>query len=168
DLFRRLEIYDAWALSCSADSLPGLLRVAPDGVRVAVWVRGVRASRSLRPLNAYEPVIYFGGRAVAAKSRVDTLAHGYHPSLLAGGLIGAKPAAFCYWMFDLLGAHAGDTFVDLFPGSGAVMRAWRLFSSPHEESKRLSTYGEAAEPFRVSSAADVCGQSRETDDCGEL
>ncbi|MDY0292632.1 MAG: hypothetical protein RBR02_09905, partial [Desulfuromonadaceae bacterium] len=42
DLFRRLEIYDAWALSCSADSLPGLLRVAPDGVRVAVWVRGVR------------------------------------------------------------------------------------------------------------------------------
>ncbi len=167
-LFDRLVGYDGWALSCSADSLPGLLRIAPDGVRVGVWVRGARRTRSLRPSNAYEPVIYCGGRAVAASSRTDVLAHGYHPSLLADGLIGAKPLAFAYWLFELLGMQSGDSFDDLFPGSGSVSLAWRLYSSPHEGAKRLSTYGEIAEPFRVSSAIDVCGKARETNDCGEL
>jgi hypothetical protein len=42
-------------------------------------------------------------------------------------VIGAKPAAFCYWMFDLLGLLPGDDLVDLFPGTGGVTRAFRLF-----------------------------------------
>jgi hypothetical protein len=43
-------------------------------------------------------------------------------------VIGAKPAAFCGWLFDLLGAQPIDTFDDLFPGSGGVSRAWAEFS----------------------------------------
>ena len=41
---------------------------------------------------------------------------------------GAKPAVFCRWMFDLLGAQAQDDLVDLFPGSGGVARAWGHFT----------------------------------------
>lgn len=42
-------------------------------------------------------------------------------------VVGAKPAVFCRWVFDLLGAQAGDEFVDVFPGSGGVGRAWRTY-----------------------------------------
>ncbi|WP_291413320.1 hypothetical protein, partial [Actinophytocola sp.] len=31
----------------------------------------------------------------------------------------------------LLGATPGDTLDDLFPGSGAVTRAWHTFTQPH-------------------------------------
>jgi hypothetical protein len=41
-----------------------------------------------------------------------------------GRVIGAKPAEFAYWLFDLLGARPGDTMIDLFPGSGTIGRAW--------------------------------------------
>ena len=40
------------------------------------------------------------------------------------GVSGAKPDAFCLWLFDLLGMGPDDEFHDLFPGSGAVTRAW--------------------------------------------
>ncbi len=64
----------------------------------------------------------------AAGRRTDSLiypgrARGTDPARL----IGAKPAAFCRWIFDLLGAQPGDELVDLFPGSGGVSRAWAAF-----------------------------------------
>ena len=43
-------------------------------------------------------------------------------------VIGAKPAIFARWIFDLLGALPGDEFVDVFPGSGGIARAWELFA----------------------------------------
>lgn len=46
-----------------------------------------------------------------------------------GRVTGAKPAIFCRWVFDLLGAQAGDQFVDLYPGSGGVARAWAAFTA---------------------------------------
>ncbi|WP_170285519.1 hypothetical protein [Microbacterium rhizomatis] len=42
-------------------------------------------------------------------------------------MIGAKPAEFCRWVFDLLGAEPQDEFSDLFAGSGGVARAWEIF-----------------------------------------
>ena len=53
-----------------------------------------------------------------------------HPlATLPGPVIGAKPAAVCRWIFDLLGAASGDTLDDLFPGSGAVTRAWAAYTT---------------------------------------
>ena len=43
-------------------------------------------------------------------------------------MIGAKPAAVCRWIFELLGAGPADTLDDLYPGSGAVSRAWAAFT----------------------------------------
>ncbi|WNV83249.1 hypothetical protein [Umezawaea sp. Da 62-37] len=44
-------------------------------------------------------------------------------------VIGTKPAAFCRWIFDLLGAAPGDDLDDLFPGSGVITRAWTAFAA---------------------------------------
>jgi len=38
--------------------------------------------------------------------------------------MGAKPPRFCSWVFRVLGLEHTDELVDLFPGSGAVGRAW--------------------------------------------
>jgi hypothetical protein len=40
-----------------------------------------------------------------------------------------KPAAFCEWVFRLLGAERQDSLTDFFPGSGAIARAWELYTS---------------------------------------
>ena len=125
-----LAAYDGWALSTSAEALPAVLALCPPGVRVAAWHRGVRPTRSRWPLHAWEPVLYHGGRQlVTGARRADSLVCGVGPlDTLPGRVIGTKPAAVCRWIFTLLGAAPGDTLNDLFPGSGAVGRAWAAYT----------------------------------------
>lgn len=123
--------WDGWALSTSADALPAVLRLCPDTVRVASWHRGERPTRSYGPLNAWEPVIYSGGRPITDPDledrRVDALAYTSRARTTdPDRVIGAKPAAFAFWMFRLLGARIGDTLDDLYPGSGGIARAWAI------------------------------------------
>lgn len=125
---------DGWALSTSVDALVPVLRLCPPAARVAVWVRGERPAAAWTPLHAWEPVIYTGGRAklsAGAARRVDVLFGSPGPGRLADPrrVVGAKPAAFCRWLFELLGAAPGDELVDLYPGSGGVARAWEVFGS---------------------------------------
>ena len=183
ELISRLtSTYDGWVLSTSADALPSLLPLCPLGTRVAAWHRGERPNKMARgPQNAWEPVLFTGGRLrVAAAGQDDTsrpaavesdaslrssttaadvrdAATGRHlvgatgsgdPRDMSGVLprridsliyrpgnrttdparvVGAKPAVFVRWIFDLLGALPGDEFVDIFPGSGGVARAWRIY-----------------------------------------
>ena len=88
-LIARLTAYDGWALSTSAAALPAVLVLCPPGVRVAAWHRGARVTRSRYPLNAWEPVIYHGGRQLppepsstsatdATSQRLDSLVHTPH------------------------------------------------------------------------------------------
>lgn len=131
-LIGRLSGYDGWALSTSAAALPAVLALCPPGVRVAAWHRGPRAARSWQPLPAWEPVIYVPGRPVDPDfgPRADSLVHGVSAmTTLPGRVIGAKPAVVCAWIFGLLGAAPGDTLDDLFPGSGAVSRAWAAWTA---------------------------------------
>lgn len=134
--------FDGWALSTSASALPRILPLCPSGTRVAAWHRAERPTRSWGPLNAWEPVIYWGGRPLISAAaghdaslgtggtrRVDSLV--YRPGVRTtdpARVIGAKPAVFIRWVFDLLGALPGDEFVDLFPGSGGVDRAWSTYT----------------------------------------
>lgn len=136
---------DGWALSTSAAALPEVLRLCPPEARVAAWFRGERPTRSYRPLVSWEPVIYVGGRAYlsdVSERRLDALVHVSRARTTdARRVVGAKPAAFCYWLFMLLGTRPGDELCDLFPGSGGVARAWRDFSGsavvadPHDASR---------------------------------
>ena len=129
-LIGHLAAYDGWALSTSAAALPAVLAMYPPEVRVAAWHKGERVTRSRFPLSGWEPVFYCGGRQLPGQRRADSIAYGVTPvSTRPGHVIGAKPAAVCRWIFTLLGAGPGDTLDDLYPGSGAVSRAWAAYTS---------------------------------------
>lgn len=134
------EFPDGWALSTSAAALRDVLASCPTSVRVAAWFRGERPTKHYRPLNGWEPVVFHGGRALLSRPhvderRVDALVHVARARLTdPRRVVGAKPAAFCWWLFRLLGALPHDELVDLFPGSGGVSRAWRHYSSAAAES----------------------------------
>ncbi|TAL40454.1 MAG: hypothetical protein EPN91_13065 [Salinibacterium sp.] len=150
-LLSRLQVYDGWALSTSADALPfvlGLCRelgyqtplagpaTGPEyrQVHVAAWFRGGRPGPVCEPRQAWEPVVYAGGRRLADPSRDvvdDALVLQARPRTTdPRRVMGAKPAGFAFWMFGLLCAQAGDTLDDLFPGSRGIDRAWGMFVDP--------------------------------------
>lgn len=126
------EYQDGWALSTSARALVEVLRICPAGVRVACWVKGSRAGVSYRARNAYEPLIVFRGRArrmTCNEVLDDVLIASGRQHSHPGALVGMKPAPFAAWMFGQLGALRGDALADIFPGSGAITRAWNLYTS---------------------------------------
>lgn len=127
-----VEMFPAgWALSTSADALRGLLPLCPDDIRVSAWVKGSRAGISYRARSAWEPVIFWRGRERRmdpGEVLDDVLLWGGRQPSHPGALVGMKSAAFSEWMFRQLGAARGDDLVDLFPGSGAVGRAWRHYA----------------------------------------
>lgn len=132
---RMAATYDGWALSTSSDALPDLLAMIRRDlglqVRVASWHRGSRGGRTRWPKKAWEPVVYAGGRREPSdESCDDAFTLRARPRTTdPRRVIGAKPAGFAFWLFDLMGARPGDHFVDLFPGSGGVARAWEVYES---------------------------------------
>lgn len=160
------EFPDGWALSTSAEALPAVLSLCPTSeVRVAAWVTGERPGPSYGPLSAWEPVIVYRGRQYLSpvdERRIDALVHGVTARTTdPNWVIGAKPATFCRWMFDLLGALPGDDLVDLFPGSGGVTRAWEIYTSLGDRHAtgvasaggRDASKEYSADPSRTTSAA---------------
>lgn len=125
--------WDGWALSTSAAALRDVLPMCPVEIYVAVWRRQHRPTRSRRALSAWEPLLVYGGRDLQTEQPQDVLDHldyrGRYASF-PGALVGMKPPQFAVWMFSLLGAQVGDELTDLFPGSGAIGRAWALYTSP--------------------------------------
>jgi hypothetical protein len=114
------EFPGGWAMSASSSSLRTLLPLCPADCRVGAWVKPFC---SFNPAYTWEPVIWRGGRKPDRWSR-KVRDHLSANVTLRTGFNGAKPEAFCFWVFDLLGLTPADTFVDLFPGSNAVTRAW--------------------------------------------
>jgi hypothetical protein len=130
DLMDRMDReYDAWALSLHEPSLRVLLPFAPEGVRVGVWVKPFASFKpGVDPAYTWEPVIYRTARKWSREQRTCR-DHVSANITLKRGLTGAKPEAFCFWLFELLGASPDDGFTDLFPGSGAVGRAWEKWTA---------------------------------------
>jgi hypothetical protein len=115
---------DGWALSLSSPSLSVILPMCPPDVRVMPWVKPFAVFKpGVRVAYAWEPVIVRGGRK---GTRADPTVRDWCAEniTLRRGFPGAKPRAFCRWLFQVLGAHPTDTLDDLFPGSGAVGAAW--------------------------------------------
>jgi hypothetical protein len=124
-LLDRLAGYDGWALSTSAAALQSVLSLCPGDVRVGVWYR----PNSEPPGNrgtwwwSWEPVIFRPARPPEGATR-DMLSHHKEQGFLGSTIIGQKPRRVCEWIFALVGLRPGDELDDLFPGSGAVLRAW--------------------------------------------
>ena len=114
--------FDGWALSATAPSLTELLPGAPDGTRVAAWVKPFAAyKRNVRVAYTWEPVLW---KRSTPRRPDDPVGRDHLSAVvtLKRGTIGAKPDAFSRWLQVLLGWQPGDEVVDLFPGSGAVSR----------------------------------------------
>lgn len=124
---------DGWALSATSGSLRTLLPMCPDDVRVGAWVKPFHAyKKGVRPAYSWEPIIFRGGRQEATyppKGQPATTPKDHIAAniTLRKGFTGAKPDAVSVWLFDLMGLRRGDTFIDVFPGSGAVGDCWDRF-----------------------------------------
>jgi hypothetical protein len=123
------EFPDGWALSASSTSLQLVLPLCPPNVRVMAWVKPWCSFKpGVNPAYSWEPVLVCGGRRRGRQLATvrDWLAA---PATTRCGLAGAKPEAFCIWLFEVLGAQPGDEMVDLFPGTGVLSRVWDRWSS---------------------------------------
>lgn len=124
-LLESLTTYDGWALSTSEDALRDILPLCPKGARVCPWVKPIGAAPATRGMhNTWEPLIVMPARQRRPGKRDWLMAQ---PARGNGTLPGRKPAAFCAFLFEALGAAANDTLDDLFPGTGIVGRSFDLF-----------------------------------------
>lgn len=114
--------FDAWALSTSSTALVDVLPLFP-GARVAAWVKPFATfKKGQNPVYSWEPVIFHARRRGLEEPHVKDWCMA-NPTMKKG-THGAKPDAFWVWLFDLLGARPGDTFVDLFPGTARGSQVW--------------------------------------------
>lgn len=120
--------FDGWVLHMSAtpESIALYAPLIPDtGARWCAWVKGFAAfKRNVPVAYAWEPVIIKPARKPVVSKRQVNRDWIQESITLKRGLTGAKPEAVCHWAFELLGARPDDDLHDLFPGTGAVTRAW--------------------------------------------
>lgn len=124
--------YDGWCLHASSPSLPTIichLEYLEAEYRVMPWVKPFAAFKPTVPVAyAWEPVFIMAARKPEVSGRMVMRDYVSEPITMERGTIGAKPERVCMWAFECMGAQPDDELVDLFPGSGAVSRAWDKFT----------------------------------------
>jgi hypothetical protein len=143
ELLTRLDRdYDGWLLHTASTTLAGVLRQADEvgvtGFRIMAWVKPFAAfKRNVSVAYAWEPVLVKPCRKPVVSKRIVMRDWVSESITLKKGLTGAKPEAVCRWAFEMLGMQPTDELVDLYPGTGAVLRAWEKWRSelllPFEE-----------------------------------
>jgi hypothetical protein len=128
--------YDGWVLHTSSTALPQLLRYVDElslcDYRIMAWVKPFAAfKRNVSVAYAWEPVLVMAARKPVVKKDMgftyrDWLAESI---TLKRGLTGAKPEKVVHWLLEAVGAEPGDEFADLYPGTGAVTRAWNSWAT---------------------------------------
>lgn len=130
ELIARLSAdFDGWAMSLHSPALRTILPMCPDDVRVMAWCKSFASYKpGVHPAYAWEPVIIRGARP---RNRNETTVADFHVAriTLERGLTGAKPESFVWWVLAALNVRSDDAFTDLFPGSGAVGRAWERWQA---------------------------------------
>ncbi len=130
------DAFDAWALSTASVTLRAVLALCPSEVRIAAWVKPFSYWKpGVRLAYAWEPVILWRPRP---RDRARGTVRDWVSANVAmrQGFVGAKPEAVATWIFEALGATPEDAFTDLFPGSGAVGRAWEAWKRSQEPPER--------------------------------
>jgi hypothetical protein len=122
--------YDGWLLHTSSVALRQIAPLVPAEARFMAWVKPFAAfKRNVSVAYAWEPVIVKACRKPVVTQREvmrDWIAEGI---TLKRGLTGAKPERVCRWAFEMLGMEPTDELIDLFPGTGAVSRAWETWKT---------------------------------------
>lgn len=141
-LIQRLETeFDGWVLhaSATAESFAVLAPlVAATEARWMAWTKGFAAfKRNVSVAYAWEPVIVRAARKPVVSKRLVNRDWVQESITLKRGLTGAKPERVCHWAFEMVGARPEDELHDLFPGTGAVGKAWQTwrgkFALPSQE-----------------------------------
>lgn len=136
DLCRRLrKDFDGFVLHSSATAIAEVAPMVADCARTMAWVKGFAAfKRNVSVAYAWEPVFVKAARKPVVSKRIVMRDWIECPITLRRGLVGAKPEKVCHWAFEMVGARPEDDMVDLFPGTGAVTKAWeswrKLFLLP--------------------------------------
>lgn len=125
ELIERLERdFDGWALSTHVPGLRIVVPLLPERARICAWVKPwAKMLPGARLQFAWEPVIIVPVRK-PTRSVHDWIA--CNPTK-GRGMTGAKPDGMAHWMFAAAGLRPDDEFVDVFPGTGAVGRAWETW-----------------------------------------
>lgn len=123
--------FDGWVLHAAATpaSMAVLAPlVASTGARWMAWVKPFAAfKRNVPVAYAWEPVIVKPARKPVVSKRLVMRDWMDCNITMRRGLTGAKPEKVCHWLFEVVGARPEDDLHDLFPGTGAVMRAWETW-----------------------------------------
>lgn len=129
-LIERLQSeFDGWVLHASATP-KSMAVLAPlvesiEGARWMSWVKGFAAfKKNVSVAYAWEPVIVKAARKPVVSKRLVMRDWIQESITLRKGLTGAKPEAVCHWAFEMVGARPDDELHDLYPGTGAVTKAW--------------------------------------------
>jgi len=130
-LIARLETeFDGWVLHTASTAISTLASLIPPRARWGAWVKSFAAfKKGVRPAYAWEPVIFKPMRKMSEDYSGRFVQRDWieEPMTMRRGFTGAKPEAVCHWAFEIVGATPEDELIDLFPGSGAVTRAWRTW-----------------------------------------
>lgn len=128
-LIQRLETeFDGWVLHTSSVALPQIAPLIPQGARFMSWVKQFAAfKRNVPVAYAWEPVIIKSVRKPVVSKRLVMRDWVMEPMTMKRGLTGAKPEAVCHWAFEMVAARPDDELVDIFPGTGAVSKAWQTW-----------------------------------------
>lgn len=128
--------YDGYCLHTSSPALYDILErfaieVGPqDRPRIMAWTKGFAAfKRNVPVAYAWEPVLVKAVRKPVVKEGMTYRDFINESITLQRGLTGAKPEKVCHWLFEVMGCEPDDELVDLFPGTGAVARAWESWKA---------------------------------------
>jgi len=129
ELIARLESeFDGWALHTHVPALASLLPLCPPEVRIVAWVKPFAVFRpGARLQYAWEPILI---RPLGPPYRTSIFDwYRGNPTRAGRKLKGAKPLDVAMYVFDAAGLRPTDTLEDLYPGTGAIGRAWATWSS---------------------------------------
>jgi len=130
-LWRMQANYDGWLLHTNSTTLGHVIDCArkagiPDeDYRIMAWVKSFAAFKPNVPVAyAWEPVLVKAARKPVVSEAMVMRDWICERITMKRGLTGVKPERVCHWAFHVLGMEPTDELMDLFPGSGAVTRAW--------------------------------------------
>lgn len=141
ELVERLcDEFDGWVLHTSVGGYRMLERekiLPEDGLRICQWFKPFAAfKRNVPVAYVHEPVIIACVRKPVVSKRLtlrDVIVCEEEESCVVEsitmkrGLTGAKPERVVHWAVEIAGALPDDSLHDLYPGTGAVTRAWETW-----------------------------------------
>jgi hypothetical protein len=133
ELALRLHRFDGWCLHTSSVALPLVLREIERAnhvdYRIMAWVKPFAAfKRNVPVAYAWEPVLVKAARKPVVKTGMTYRDWCSENITMKRGLTGAKPEYVCHWLFEVMGCDRDDELFDLYPGTGAVTKAWETWS----------------------------------------